>query len=138
MQGNMNDAGFYINVIDHSLSFIEIPVILAYKIGNKKLCISTEIGTAIQFLAQTQTFTLQNDSLDLSPTTTNEFANNRFDKIQYLFFSSVLAQYNISKNVSFYAGPTVRMHLNQYYKNEFTNKPAAQFVGLSSGIKFIF
>ncbi|MFZ4797910.1 MAG: hypothetical protein ACOYMA_10470 [Bacteroidia bacterium] len=133
-----NAAGYFINVIDQSLSFIEIPMSVAYKIGNKKWSVSTEIGTAIQFLTKTQTYTLQNDSLNLSPTTTNEVANNRFNKVQYLLFSSVHAQYQISKHVSFFAGPTVRVHFNQYFKNEFTNKPAAQYVGLSSGIKFIF
>lgn len=133
-----NAAGYFINVIDQSLSFIEIPMSVAYKIGNKKWSVSTEVGTAIQFLTQTQTYTLQNDSLNLSPTTTNEVANNRFNKVQYLLFSSVHAQYEINKHVSFFAGPTVRVHFNQYFKNDFANKPAAQYLGLSSGIKFIF
>lgn len=133
-----NAAGYYINVIDQSLSFIEIPMSVAYKIGNKKWSVSTEIGTAIQFLTQTQTYTLQNDSLNLTPNTTNEVASDRFNKVQYLLFSSVHAQYQISKHISFFAGPTVRLHFNQYFKNEFINKPAAQYVGLSSGIKFIF
>lgn len=133
----MNDAGYYLNVIDQSLSFIEIPVSVAYKIGNKKWSISAEVGTAIQYLVQTKTYALQNDSLNLFPTSADDATNERFDKVQYLFFSSMLTQYQINKHVLFFAGPTVRMHINQYFKNEFTDRPAAQYVGLSSGIKII-
>jgi hypothetical protein len=134
----INDFGYNINVIDQSLSFVEMPVLLGYTIGSKKINYTLETGLAFQYLTQTNTYLLTSDVNGYSYNTRNDAVNNRFNQFQLAGQLSFLINYNLTKHISIYGGPLTKFHVGQYFKQEFTDRNAPIYVGLNSGINFKF
>ena len=134
----VNDYGYNINVIDQSLSFIEMPILLGYTIGRKKINYALETGLAFQYLTQTNTYLLVSDVGGVSYTTLNDVGNNRFNHFQLAAQASLLVNYNLTKHISIYGGPVTKFHVGQYFKQEFTSRSAPIYVGINSGINFKF
>lgn len=134
----VNNFGYNLNVIDQSMSFAEIPVLLGYTIGTKKVNYTLETGLAFQYLTQTDTYLLTPEPSGFSYITKNDANNNRFNRFQLAAQASLLVNYNITKHISFYAGPIAKFHVGQYYKQEFTERNAPIYFGINSGINFKF
>jgi hypothetical protein len=134
----INDFGYNINVIDQSLSFVEMPILLGYTFGNKKINYTLETGCAFQYLTQTNTYLLTSDVNGFSYNTRNDAGNNRFNQLQIAGQLSFLINYNLTKHISIYGGPLTKFHVGQYFKQEFTNRNAPIYFGLYSGINFKF
>ena len=134
----INDFGYNINVIDQSLSFVEMPILLGYTFGNKKINYTLETGCAFQYLTQTNTYLLTSDVNGFIYNTGNDAGNNRFNQLQIAGQLSFLINYNLTKHISIYGGPLTKFHVGQYFKQEFTNRNAPTYVGINSGINFKF
>ncbi|MFY7734157.1 MAG: hypothetical protein ACOVSR_11795 [Bacteroidia bacterium] len=134
----INDFGYNINVIDQSLSFVEMPILLGYTFGNKKINYTLETGCAFQYLTQTNTYLLTSDINGFSYNTRNDAGNNRFNQFQIAGQISFLINYKLTKHISIYGGPLTKFHVGQYFKQEFTNRNAPIYFGLNSGINFKF
>ncbi len=134
----LNSSGYKVNVIDQSLSFIEVPILIGYKMGSKKLTCNLEAGLTSQYLNQTNTYLLIMNNNMLETSTNDDAASNRFEKWQLGIVSSVSLQYNPTINFGIFVGPIAKMHAYQYYKKEFTERNAPVYLGVNSGIKFIF
>jgi hypothetical protein len=134
----INDFGYNINVIDQSLSFVEMPILLAYTIGSKKINYTLETGCAFQYLTQTNSYLLISDVNGFSYNTRNDASNSRFNQFQIAGQFSFLINYNLTKHLSIYGGPLTKFHLGQYFKQEFTDRNAPIYFGLNSGINFKF
>jgi hypothetical protein len=134
----INDFGYNINVIDQSLSFVEMPILLGYTFGNKKINYTLETGCAFQYLTQTNSYLLISDVNGFSYNTRNDASNSRFNQFQIAGQFSFLINYNLTKHLSIYGGPLTKFHLCQYFKQEFTDRNAPIYFGLNSGINFKF
>lgn len=134
----LNASGYKVNVIDQSMSFMEMPFLIGYRIGAKKLTFNVETGLFTQYLSQTNTYLLVMNNNRLETSTNDDAASNRFERWQFGFVSSVNMQYNLTKNLSVFLGPIAKIHLYQYYKKEFTERNPPVYLGVNSGIKFIF
>ncbi|MFA9214748.1 MAG: hypothetical protein ACEQSR_13025 [Candidatus Methylacidiphilales bacterium] len=134
----VNDFGYNINVIDQSLSFVEMPILLGYTIGSKKVNYTFETGLAFQYLTQTNTYLLTSDVNGFSYNTRNDAGNNRFNQFQIAGQFSFLINYNLTRHISIYGGPITKFHLGQYFKQEFTDRSAPIYLGLNTGINFKF
>jgi hypothetical protein len=93
---------------------------------------------AFQYLIQTNTYLLTSDANEFSYTSQNHVGNNRFNHFQLVGQASFLVNYNLSKHISIYSGPIAKLHVNQYYKQEFTNRSAPIYIGINSGINYKF
>lgn len=134
----LNSSGYKVNVIDQSLSFVEVPILVGYKMGSKKLTCNIEAGLTTQYLNQTNTYLLVMNNNRLETSTNDDAASNRFEKWQLGFVSSINMQYSLTKNIGIFVGPIAKVHTYQYYKKEFTERNAPLYFGVNSGIKFIF
>jgi hypothetical protein len=134
----VNDFGYNINVIDQSLSFVEMPILLGYTIGSKKINYTLETGCAFQYLTQTNTYLLTSNVNGFNYNTGNDAGNSRFNQFQIAGQFSFLINYNLTKHLSIYGGPITKFHVGQYFKQEFTDRNAPIYFGLNSGINFKF
>lgn len=134
----INDFGYNINVIDQSLSFVEMPFLLGYTMGSKKINYTLETGFAFQYLTQTNTYLLVSDVGGVSYNTLNDVGNNRFNHFQLAGQASLLVNYSLTKHISIYSGPVTKFHIGQYYKREFTDRNTPIYLGINSGINFKF
>lgn len=134
----INDFGYNINVIDQSLSFVEMPILLGCTVGSKKINYTLEMGFTFQYLTQTNTYLLTSDVNGFSYNTRNDAGNSRFNHFQLASQASFLVNYNLTKHISIYSGPVTKFHFGQYFKQEFTNRNSPIYVGLNSGINFKF
>jgi len=134
----INSYGYEINVIDQSLTFLEMPILFSYKLGTKKLNLELESGLAFQYLSKTNTYIIETINNKISYTTQNDKENKRFKAFQPLVQVSAMVNYNIGRRISLFAGPTARFHMRQYYKEEFTQRNAPIYFGVYSGLVFKF
>jgi hypothetical protein len=134
----INDFGYNINVIDQSLSFVEMPILLGCTVGSKKINYTLEMGFTFQYLTQTNTYLLTPDGNGFSYNTSNDAGNSRFNHFQLASQASFLVNYSLAKHISIYSGPVTKFHFGQYFKQEFTNRNSPIYVGLNSGINFKF
>jgi hypothetical protein len=134
----INNYGYEINVIDQSLTYLEMPILLSYKLGSNKININLESGLAFQYLHKTNTYSIETNNNKISYTTLNDKGNKRFQAFQPLVQFSALANYNMGKGISLFAGPSARFHLRQYYKDEFTQRKAPIYFGVYSGLIYNF
>ncbi len=126
------------NAIDQRFGFIEIPILLAYKLGNKKINFSVQGGIALQWMKQTNTYLFTKNQNEITYVSQNEVTNKRFNKFQYLFTGSVHINYAPFRHLSLFAGPLIRLNQKPLYMNTYTIKPIPVSGGIESGIKFNF
>lgn len=126
------------NAIDQRFGFIEIPLLVAYKMGNKKVNFSVQSGIALQWMLQTNTYLFTKNQNEITYVSQNEITSKRFNKFQYLFTGAVHINYTPFKHLSLFAGPVLRMNQKPLYVSEYTSKPVPVSGGLESGIKFNF
>lgn len=137
-ESSVNNDGYNINIIDQSLSFVEMPFLAAFNVGNKKLNWTFETGIAMQYLVQTNTYSLLLEQGEISYTQQNEAGNKRFKQLQMALQASILANYKLTNHVSIFIGPIAKFHVNQYYQEGFTQRSSPIYLGLNSGINFNF
>ncbi|MES2654778.1 MAG: hypothetical protein V4620_04265 [Bacteroidota bacterium] len=130
-------AGYKRNIIDQNLRYIEIPVSLSYKFGNKAFHFSSQVGASFQWLLSTETYLFETNNKQIDFKTIDDAKDQRFQHFQITYFTSVHANYQISK-WSFFAGPIIKLHQNQLYNNDFIKRTPPLFIGIESGIKFNF
>lgn len=130
-------AGYKRNIIDQNLRYIEIPVSLSYKFGNKAFHFSSQIGASFQWLLSTETYLFESNNKQIDFKTIDDAKDQRFQHFQITYFTSVHANYQIGK-WSFFAGPIIKLHQNQLYNDDFIKRNPPLFIGIESGLKFNF
>ncbi|MDP1725341.1 MAG: hypothetical protein Q8M15_01055 [Bacteroidota bacterium] len=126
------------NAIDQKFIFLEIPMLVAYKLSDKKINLSIQTGIALQWMLYTQTYIFIKTPNEITYMSQNEIANKRFNKFQYLFVGSIHINYTPYKHLTVFAGPTLRANQKPLYVNEYTVRPAPVSGGLETGIKINF
>lgn len=134
----VNDFGMALNVIDKSLTFIEIPLLAGYTHRLKKWSYNLEAGITFQYLVQTNTYEFIKANPKNEVINKTDPNNKRFNKAQFGLLAAANVQYHLTKNWVIFGGPITKWHLNQYYKDEFTKQPLPFYVGINSGVKIIF
>lgn len=134
----VNDFGMALNVIDKSLTFVEIPLLAGYTHRLKKWSYNLEAGITVQYLIQTNTYEFIKAIPKNEVINKTDPNNNRFNKTQLGLLAAANVQYLLTQNWVIFGGPITKWHLNQYYKDEFTKQPLPFYVGINSGVKIIF
>lgn len=134
----INNFGMALNVIDQSLTFAEIPILAGYNYQLKKWRFNIETGLSLQYLLQTNTFVLEKAQTKTDYIEKTDPKNERFNKLQIGLIATGSVQYHLTNNLLIFGGPIVKLHVNQYYKDEFTKQAVPFYAGLNSGVKIIF
>lgn len=126
------------NTIDQQFNFIEIPLLAAFKMGNKKINFSIQSGIALQWMIKTQTYVFTKNQNEITYVSRNEISANRYTKFQYVFVGSLHINYTPFKHLSIFAGPTIRANQMPLYIKDYANRPVPVSGGVETGIKFYF
>lgn len=134
---NKSLAGYKRNVIDQNLKYLEIPISLSYKFGTKPFHFSSQVGASFQWLFSTETYLFESNNSHINFKTIDDANDARFQHIQITYFTSLHANYQVSK-WNFFAGPILKLHQNQLFNDDFIKRNPASFIGIESGIKYNF
>ena len=119
----------------HNLKYFSIPIILKYKLTNKRLSIAPGIGLSANFLTSATIQTEVEDALNKEAVTISKLDGTK------LFYAGVIAnadiQYKISSKFSLNMIPSFRYAITPVTKNNIVKTYPYSF-GLGAGITFRF
>lgn len=122
------------------LNWLDFPVSVKYSFPTgKKVGYYAQTGFSIQqLIAQKGYAIVENPDLSSTFTPASNYELERFNKTQLVWTVTAGLQYRITKQLHLNAGIHYRQQLTNYYKQSYVNRNPAGFVGLISGLSFVF
>ncbi|NVO03301.1 MAG: outer membrane beta-barrel protein [Bacteroidetes bacterium] len=118
----------------NQLSYIEIPILIGYSFGKRKLSYQASTGVSFGFLSGSKGKLLKTDASGFN----DILVETPFKKTLYNFLFRIGCTYHLNENLSIILQPSFKLNLNSVFESTYPTSQKYQSYGLNLGLNYKF